>query len=276
MGRILDTITTFKDNLTGGSFEALTIASGDSLQLRFLDPNGRIELLEAWAGNNASKMDVSIRSPLLHDNVRGIRFAYMFNPTLNVADGNPQLFMSPYETQRYRPSDTLICEASGTAGDDVTFTQLVLYEGVDVPDGKFISYTDLRARAVNLVGIRISPSPPGATSTYGTAEAINSDDARLKANTMYAWIGATFDLPCTTLAITAPEFGNFRVSMPGSWNTQIASGWFLELSRRFNEPLIPVFNSNNAGNIMSQVADVGGGSNPLISLKLVELSGTGP
>ncbi len=273
MGRVIDTITTFKDALTGGSFEALTVASGDSLSLRFLDPNGQIHLLEAWGGNNASKCDFSIRSPLLHDNTRGIRLAHMFNPTSAVADGNPQLYLSPYETQRYRPSDTLIVEANGTAADDVTFTQLVEYEGPEVPDGKFLYYEDVMARAVNLAGIRISPSAHATTSTYGTAEAINADDDRLKANTNYALIGLTSDLPFTTLVIQAPENSNFRLPIPGSWNEQITAGWFLELARRFQRPLVPYFNANNKGNIMAQVADAGGGSNPLISLKLVELAG---
>lgn len=272
MGRIIDTITTFKDNLAGGGFESLAAASGDSLSLRFLDANADIRLLEAWGGNNVSKCDFSIMSPLLHDNNRGIRFAHQFNPTLSVADGNPQLYMSPYETQKYRPSDTLTVQVSGTAADDVTFTQLISYDGPGVPDGRYISYEECMARAVNLVGIRVSPSAHATTSTYGTAEAINTDDDRLKANTFYALIGATTDLPFTTLVIKGPETGNFRVPMPGSWRADLMGGFFLELSRRFARPLIPVFNANNKGNIQVEVADAGGGSNPLISLKFLELS----
>lgn len=273
MGAAIDTITCFKDSLSGSSFEALTVASSDSLTLRFLDANADIRLMEAWGGNNATKCDFSIRSPLLHDNTRGIRFAQPFNPTLNVADGNPQLYMSPYETQKYRPSDTLIVEALGAASDDVTFTQLVHYEGPAVPGSRLLSYEEVIARAVNLVGIRISPAAHATTSTYGTAEAINSDDDRLKANTNYAWIGMTTDLPFTTLTLKGPETGNLRVPMPGHWNNQISAGWFLEMSRRFMKPMVVAFNANNKANIFSEVADAGGGSAPLISLKFIELSG---
>ena len=124
MGSVVDTITCFKDSLTGSAFEALTVASGDSLSLRFLDANAEIKLLEAWGANNTTKCDFSIRSPLLHDNTRGIRFAHMYNPTQSGADGNPQLYMGDYEVQKYRPSDTLIVEALGAASDDVTLAPL--------------------------------------------------------------------------------------------------------------------------------------------------------
>lgn len=273
MGTVLDTITTYKDNLTGGAFEALTVASGDSLALRFLNENADIELLEAWGGNNAHLCEFSIRSPLLHDNNRGIRFAYMFNPTESGADGNPQMFMSPYETQKYRPSDTLIVEANGTAADDVTFSQLVMYSGPGVPDGKFLTYEQVKALGVNLVGINIAPVPHATTSTYGATRALSADDDRLKANTWYALLGATSDLPVTTLAIHGPETANFRVSMPCHWQEAVSGGFFLELARRFNRALVPVFNANNKGNILVEAADVGGGTTPHVDLKFVELSG---
>lgn len=271
MGVAIDTITAYKDSLTGSSFEALTIASGDSLSLRFLDANADIRLLEAWGGNNATKCDFSIRSPLLHDNTRGIRFAHMFNPTQSGADGNPQLYMGAYESQKYRPSDTLIVECLGTASDDVTFTQLIWYEGPAVPDSRFLTWEEVMARAVNLVGIRVSPAAATSTSTYGTAEAINTDDDRLKANTDYALIGATTDLPFTTLTIKGPETGNLRVPMPGSQIERLTASWFADLSRRFQKRCIPVFNANNKANIFVEVADAGGGTAPLISLKFAEL-----
>lgn len=273
MGVAIDTITTYKDSLTGSAFEALTVGSGDSLTLRFLDANADIRLLEWWGGNNATKCEFSIRSPLLHDNTRGIRVSQPFNPTLSVADGNPQLYMSPYDWQKYRPSDTLIVEALGTASDDVTNTQLVWYEGPGVPDSRFLHYDEVLAREVNKVGIRVNVSAHATTSTYGTAVAINTNDDRLKANTWYALIGVLTDLPVTTFAIKGPETGNLRVPIPGHWNQQITSGWFFELSRRFSRRMVPCFNANNKANIFLECADAGGGSAPLATLQFLELEG---
>ena len=275
MGVAFDTITTYKDSLTGSAFEALTVASGDSLSLRFLDANADIRLIQAWGGNNATKCDFSIRSPLLHDNTRGIRFAHMFNPTQSGADGNPQIYMGDYESQKYRPSDTLIVEALGAASDDVTFTQLVYYEGPNVPNSQFIGYEELASKIVNLLGNRISPAAAASTSTYGTAETIATDDDRFKANTWYALLGCTTDLPHTTLSVYGPETGNLKVSMPGSQVEKITANWFPELARRFQKRMIPVFNANNRNNVFVTVADAGGGTTPLTCLKWAELS-SGP
>lgn len=271
MGTILDGITCFKDSLTGGSFEALTAASGESLSIRWLGSNTNVELLEAWGGNNATKCDFSIRSPLMHDNTRGMRFSHMFNPTLSGADGNPQIYMAPYWKQPLEPTDTLIVEASGAASDDVTFTQLLKYESPEVQGARLMTAQEVQSRTKNLVGIRVSPPPAASTSTFGVAEAINTDDDRLKANTDYAWLGVTTDLPFTTVSLFGPDTANFGIPCPGHWNNQTGAGWFYEMARRWNQALIPVINSNNKGVTFTKLADVGGGTAPLLTLQFAEL-----
>lgn len=271
MGVILDDITCFKDNLTGGAFEALAAASGESLAIRWLGANTKVHLLDAWGGNNASKCDFSIRSPLLHDNTRGIRFAHMFNPTMSGADGNPQIYMAPYFRQQYEPTDTLIVEANGTAADDVTFSQLLKYESPEIQGARLITAEEVEMRNRNLVGIQVSPANAGATSTFGTPESIDTDDNRLKANTDYALVGITTDLPFTTLGIFGPDTANFTISMPGHWDAKVSAGWFYEMSKRWQEPLIPVINSNNKGVTFVKAATAGGGGTPLVDLQFVEL-----
>ncbi len=271
MGTIIDDITCFKDNITGGAFETLAAVSGESLAIRWLGEGTRVHLLEAWGANNTSKMDVSIRSPLMHDNVRGLRFGHMFNPTLSGADGNPQLYLPPYWKQPYNPTDTLVVEVNGTAAADVTFSQCLLYETPNEIGGRFMQWSEVEARTENLVGIRVSPAAAAATSDYGTAEAISSDDDRLKANTDYALLGLTTDLPFTTLGLFGPDTGNFTIPIPGHWNEQISASWFYEMSRRWSLPLIPIINSNNKGVTFTKLADVGGGTAPLICLLFAEL-----
>jgi len=271
VGVILDDITCFKDAITGTNFEALAAADGESLSIRWLGSNTKVELLEAWGANNVTKCDFSIRSPLLHDNTRGIRFAHQFNPTLSGADGNPQIYLPPYWTQPYEPTDTLIVEVQGAANDDVTFTQLLCYESPEVQGARLMSAQEVSSRLRNLIGIRTSPVPHATTSTYGVAEAINTDDDRLKANTDYALLGLTTDLPVTTVGVFGPDTANFTIPMPGHWNAQISSGWFYEMARRWNRPLIPVINSNNKSVTFIKAAQVGGGTAPLVSLLFAEL-----
>lgn len=272
MGVYLDSVVTFKDNLTGGGArDTLAAASGDSLAVRWFEEGTRVNLLDWWGGNNATKCDFFLRSPLMHDNTSGLRAAYSRNPTGGAANGNPQLFLPPAWKQPLNPTDTLISEVLGTAADDVTVCHSILYETPTMPGARLISAEQVQARTANLVGIRVSPSPPGATSTWGTQEAINSDDDRLKANTDYALLGLTSDIAFTALKILGPDTGNLGIPIPGYRDENITSGWFYDLSKRFGMPLVPVINSNNKGVTNTAVADVGGGTNPLICLLFAEL-----
>jgi hypothetical protein len=273
VGTILDTITTYADGVTGnGGWDNLAAASGEALSIRWFEEGTKVTLLDAWGGNNAHKCDFNIHSPLMHDNTYGWRFSYEFNPTLSGADGNPQIFLPPYYTQPLVPTDTLTVQTLATASDDVTLTLAIMYDTPSIQGGRFATAEEVKARGKNLFGNRISPAAATSTSTYGTAEAINSDDDRFKANTDYALIGAHTDLPATTLIVYGPDTANFHIPMPLSWDATKNVGYFYDLSRRLNKPLIPVINSNNKGVTFSQLADVGGGTAPLITLQWVELA----
>jgi len=268
---LLDSIHVFEDGIAGGAFETLAAADGDSLSIRDYGEGGEVTLISAWGADNVTKCDFSIRSPLLHDNTRGLAWAFMFNPTQSGADGNPNVFLADDMSQKYWRTDTLIAEVNGTAADDVALTQLLYYSGANTPQAQLISYGELEASRVNTIGIRVSPAPPAATSTYGTAEAINADDDRLKANKRYAWLGITTDLPFTTIAMNGPDTANFRVACPGYRNQEVTSDWFRTLSKALNLPCIPVIHSNNRGNTFTRLADVGGGTAPLVRLMFAEL-----
>jgi len=196
----------------------------------------------------------------------------MFNPTQSGADGNPNIYLPPDYVQKYWRTDTLIVEVNGTAADDVAFTQLLYYEGANTPQAQMLSYQEVEALRVNTLGIRVSPAPPAATSTYGTAEAINADDDRLKANKRYAWLGLTTDLPFTTIALNGPDTANFRIAAPGYRDENVTAGWFMDMAKRLNKPLVPVIHSNNRANTLVRLADVGGGTAPLIRLLFAELA----
>ncbi len=273
MGTYLDSVLAFKDSLTGaGARDALAAASGDSLSMRWFEQGTRVTLLDVWGGNNVSKMDVFIRSPLMHDNTSGIRFAHAFNPTQSGPDGNPNLYLPPAWKQQLIPTDTLTVEVLGTALDDVTVCLSLLYETPSMPGGRFITADEVNARTRNLVGIRVSPPPPAATSTWGTADALDSDDNRLKANTDYALLGHTTDLPFTALKIAGPDTANLGIPIPGYRDENVTSGWFWDMSRRFGMALCPVINANNKSVTNISAADVGGGTAPLVSLLFAELS----
>jgi hypothetical protein len=271
VGVILDTIHAFKNSLTGGSFEALAAGTGESLSVRWFGDGTTCELLDVWGADSATKCQFSIRSPLLHDNVRGMRFGHMFNPTLSAADGNPQVYLAPYWKQPYQPTDTLIVEANGTAADRACLTQLVKYDAPGRDGARLMHAAEVEARFKNLVGILVTPTG-AATGDFGANVALNSSDDRLKANVDYALVGATSDLVFTTCRVTGADTANFDVSFPGSWQEDIQAGYFYEMSRRWNQALCPVINANNKATTNVSVASVDGATAPNIVLQLVELA----
>ena len=271
MGHI-SSIHVFEDALEGGGFESLAVTAEDSLTIRDYGEGAKVTLLDIWSGNNVSKMDVSIRSSLRHDNERGMRWAASFNPTQSGADGNPQVLLPPLWVEEYDRTETLIVEVSGAAADDACVTQSLYYEGGRTPGARMISYEELQSRRGKYVGIRVSPAPPGATSDLGAAEAMTTDDDRLHAGRDYAWLGITTDLPFTTLELNGPDTANMRIPIPGHWDSKFTGTYFADMARRLNRQLIPVIAANNADNTFTRIADVGGGTAPLVCLQLVELS----
>lgn len=255
MGAALQVVHTFKQNITGaGTTEALAAGTGDTLSVPNFEPGTRAWLLEAWAGNSANACEFQIRSPFFHDNNKGIRMPYMFNPTLSGADGDPQLLMGEHIRQPLYRTDTLIVEVTGTATNNVALDLLMYVENLQGADMQLVTWNTIRDIIVDMVGIRVSVTA-GATGDYGSTRALNADDARLKANTNYAILGASSQLPCGLLTFKGFETSSRRLGLPLHWNQRISWDWFAQQSHRWNFPTIPVVNANNAGNMLLEAAD---------------------
>lgn len=259
-----------KQNITGGAWEALSPGTGDSFTIANFPNTSRAYILDAWSGNGSSKCQFSIRSPRMHDNVRGIRLAHQFNPTLSGADGDPQILLPSVVRQPLYSSDTLVIEVNGTALDEALLTLLVYYEDLPGADAMLYTWEAIEPRIANIVGILNSPTA-GAACDYGTSVALNASDDRLKADTYYAVLGAVSDLPCHTVGIRGPDTGNYRCSLPMSWDGQKSSGFFVDMAREHRLPLIPVINANNKGATLVDAADVTNTA-PNVTWILAELS----
>jgi hypothetical protein len=267
MGQCLQVVHTFKNNLAGGGFEALAAGSGDSLQVPNFVQGSRGFLLEVWGDDSVGPAEFDIRSPDFHDNTRGIRLAYKAQPD----PARPRLLLPSFVRQPLYRSDVLVAEVSGIAADKVSLDFLAYYENLDGADQRLLSWVEVDARGVDMVGIRISPTA-GAAGDYGATVALNSTDNRLKANTDYAILGASLDRCVDVLAFTAPETSGRAIGMPGLENSDLTAGWFVELSNRYGLPLIPVVNANNAGNVQFKVANAAAATAPAVDLVMVELS----
>lgn len=257
---------TFKQNITGGAFEALAAGAGDSLAVPNFAQGSKAYLLEAWGADSANVADFDLRSPSFHDNTRGIRLASNLKP----AAGDPQLLLPYYVRQQLYASDVMTAEVNATATNNVGFDFLAFFEDLPGADQRLMSWAEVDARSDDMVGIFVGPTA-GAAGDWGATRAINADDDRLIANTDYAILGATSQLRSLSMAITGPETSGRKITMPLSPDEYVSAGWFVDLSQKYGVPMIPVINSNNKGNITIQVADPNGATAPHVTLILMEL-----
>jgi len=239
MGSALDTISGFV-TAPGSTFTAWTTGLGDSLQIRNSNPAKRTLLMESWAYNQSAGT-LRIRSPKLHDNVQGIR-ASVFPASTD--------FLLPLQlNQLLYPQDILIAEQTGSAtgGQIESGSLLIYYEDLPGVAGRFIDYTGLTKRGVNLVNVELGLTP-SAAGGYSGQLALNAQFDLLQANTDYAVVGYVVSARCTTVALRGPDTGNLRCSGPGEpGKRDQTSQWFVQLSQSTNIPLCPVINSANKG-----------------------------
>jgi hypothetical protein len=258
-----------KQNITGGAFEALAAATGANLSIPAYTAGTRAEMLEVWGSDSANACDFGIRSPDFHDNTRGLRMAYAFQPTVGAGD-KVQVFLPQVIRQKLYQMDTLTVEVNGTATNNVGLAYTAYYDTLPGAEQRLITAGEVAARASNYLGIRVSVTA-GAAGDFGTARALNADDDRLIAGVDYAVLGFTGQIPCCTVVMVAPETANRPVGGPVHWNALISAGWFADISTRYGIAAIPVINASNKQSITFAAASPAGATAAAMEVILAEL-----
>lgn len=248
----------------GATTTALTANSGNSFAIRSALPNTPIWLLQAWGDFQAVGF-VQIRSPRLHDNVRGIRL------DMAVSDVAPLLADGPL--QPLFPQDTLVVEAQGSAvaGDIETMGMLIYYEQLPGVDARLATWEQIRALVKHRLTVEATLAL-GTSGDYTGEEAITAESDLLKGNTDYALIGYSVDAECGSIRIRGVDMGNLGVGGPGNDSIRhYTPSWFKMLSLMTGLPLIPVFNSANRAAILLDGVQDENGTDVTLLLNLVEL-----
>lgn len=253
MPQALQIVNLFKQGLAGGGFEALSPGTGDSLTFQNVPQESESYFAEVWAVDDAHSCELSFYASRWHDQQFGIRMEVPSGATLAPAD-RPVNVLPGGVVQPIFPSDVLFPRVSGTAADNVNVTALLYYENLPGIDARLMSYQQLRTAYKNLVGINVALTP--GAGNYGNTAALNSSDNRLHANTDYAVLGFTCKTPCSLVALSGVDTGNQRVGGPVLGDAEHDAEIFLNLARKMDASLIPVINSNNAGAINLQAANV--------------------
>jgi len=276
MGKAFVLNTASKANTTGGTFaDSLTANSGDSLSVANFD-NGSAKIVEMWAIDSDSVAELQViytRPESTHDQQHGVRFnipALVPGGAAVVAAHN---LLSGYGTIDLYKSDTATMQVTSTAADDVICSWVTKYDDLPGVQGVFANPGQIVGLQKSIVGIACNAVASGTPGAYGTQRAFNADDDRLHANTWYAILGWTLQTVCTSITLLGPDWGGQRIGGPGGVLGLDNSTWFWDKSLKWNDALIPCFNSNNKGNVLVQVADGEASTSPKIDFLLYELTG---
>ena len=247
MGAALETIAGHSTGQTGvTTFAAATMASGDSLVIRnFPAANPAYLMNVLW--EDAEAGCVRLRSPLLHDNVKGIHVSLSETPS-GWSLGIPGV-------QPLKPQDSLILEQSGVGTDVSQYGISIYYTNLPGAAARLHNYGDFKGMIKSIVTVDVLAVCTGSPTAW-TDTAINVTDNLLHANTDYAVIGIFSSVATGIVAIKGIDTGNLRMGTSGTTRVYENSEYFVRLSERSGLPCVPIINAANAPSTYVSAIDV--------------------
>lgn len=274
MGLALETIVGYVSSGTGTTtFDALSNNSGQSYTVRSYQDGTSAWLEDVWGATSAAQFLLSIKSPRLHDDVKGILTAVnAYTNTGSTVIFNPQTLLPGFLTQKLYSTDVLSVTANATtATNKFVGVFNVRYENLGGVNARLYHWGEIQPNIVNLVGIEVQPQASATVGLFGSGVALNSVDQRLKANTDYAWLGYTASIPVSAVVMNGVDVGNLYVGGPGAYDTGSTGDFFVTQSLKYNTAHIPVINSNNQGGTFVYCADITASTHPNVTLYFGEL-----
>lgn len=260
----LDTIAAFQTTV-GSTLAAGVMATGDSATVRNFPPTAEAKIVELFYDDVTSPQAARIRSPLFHDNVRGIQ--------VTPGATAPAKLLPSYGLQTVQPQDQLIFELSTAAATGKALLAAAIYYG-QLPGAMSRLYSpgDVLPLVDNIKPVYVAIGSGANTAGIWLDTVLTTTENLLHANTDYAVLGAVFDQAVACLAVKGTDTGNLRCSVPGGANNPYGADYFVRKSYELGLPLIPVINSANAGStFVSIVSSAATGAAGTFQLILAEL-----
>src|SRR5215472_4984726 len=241
----LDTIVTSAVNPGAGPASFTTAVSGDSLTVRNFPQSATARLIQLYR-RGATSGFFRVRSPLLHDNVRGIMFT---------SGETPSLFALPERTsQALQAQDTLIAEGSGGAAETDLGILTLYYSDLLGAAARLKMWGDIQGLVKSIKPITVAVTSSATIGAWVDTVVTTTEDLT-HANTDYAVIGYITNVALGYVALKGSDLGNLRVGGPGSINVEDTSDYFVDQSVLHGIPFIPVINSANKNGIFVSVVD---------------------
>lgn len=236
----IDTVAGFAASGTvAAAVVPFTPVQGDSFAVRNFNPPAAA-YLDLMMSSLLQVNPVRLRSPMLHDNVQGLRFQPLASDGSNLLTAS---FQQPLQAQ-----DTLIAELLVTTAPGVTENETIAWS-IYYPDlpgsaARLYSPGDIQGNIKNLWSLPVVITP-SATVGLWTSAAINSVYDLFQANTDYAILGYELSTGVTAVAVRGPDTANLRVGGPGMSDIYKTRQWYADMTMWRNTPHIPVINSAN-------------------------------
>lgn len=240
MGLAIDTVLGGVNTAAGAgavaALTAVTFASGDSGGIRNFGQGAFAKMYGITSMAGTGSQTLQVRSPMLHDNVRGIQLT---------TEASPSVFLLPRETgQALQPNDTLIVEGTAAANTATAITLHNYYSDLPGVAARLHSWGDISGLIGPIKPLEVDVTTGAASNDWADTGITTTEDL-LKANTDYAVLGVIVDAAVAAFGIKGPDTGNLRICAPGPNGTTDTSDFFVRQSQLMGLPMIPVFNSAN-------------------------------
>lgn len=261
----IDTIASYQGT-SGSTLAAGTMATGDPSAIRNFPDSASAQLLQAFYDDVTSAQPWRVRSPLLHDNVRGIQ--------LFPGATAPEMQLPMQVRQMFEAQDTLTFELSTAATTGKALAALgIYYSQLPGVASRLYGLGDIQGNVDNIKPVTVAIGSGANTAGTWLDTVITTTEDLLHANTDYAVLGVTFDQAVACVGVKGADTGNLRVCAPGNVGSKYGSEYFVLLSQMTGLPCIPVINSANKGNTyVSFISSAATGAAGNIQLILAELS----
>lgn len=237
MGVAIDTVLVDVHNAatTAGALAAGTAATGDSLGIRYYK-TGKAWLVNVMQQVTTPPQQVRITSPRLHDNVTGLTFWPLENPS-------EFLFPSDWGQEVY-PNDTLSVSMTTAASSDSVAALEIYYQDLQGVQAELKTWDEIKTKIINIKPTEIDVTTSGTIGAWQDT-VITTTENQLKANYNYACLGFTASANLLTVGLKGPDTGNLRICCPAASPTLRLTDYFVFMSQQLKLPFIPIFNANN-------------------------------
>jgi hypothetical protein len=265
MGVAVDTVGFYRTS--GGAADTTpqpaTVVSGDSLTVRSFPSSGRAMMQDIFYDGTALLDLVRLRSPMFHDNVRGI---YFIPNSANEHFKMPRIQAQPLISQ-----DTLAAELLvGTATTSAVCAFSAYYTDLSGAAARLYLPGDVFG-IISCVKTMEVDVAQGATPGVWVDTAITTTEDILHANRDYAILGYYVDRACSCVGIKGIETANLRVCGPGLIDSKVTTNYFVSRSEDMQIPEIPVINSANKDSLYATVLSDGSATTVKVQFIMGEL-----